>query len=505
MAPVGFLETGVIYCDDNLHRLAQFPDECVDLIYLDPPFFSNRYYEVIWGDEAEVRSFEDRWHGGIQVYVSWMRERALEMHRILRRSGSLYLHCDPTASHYLKTMLDEIFGRENFRNEIIWERTAAKGHASRKLASNHDVILAYGRSAGAYFQPARRAPDAAYLQRFDLDDGDGRGPYRLAPLDNPAVRPNLTYPYKGHEPPARGWRISLGVMEKLDAEGRLAFPRKAGGRIARKHYLREQKWPVIGDVWTDIPPLQAASAERLGYPTQKPLALLERLISSASKPGDIVLDPFCGCGTTIAVAQQIGRQWIGIDISPTAVGLMKARLTTLRTPHIKLVGMPVTVAQLQTLKPFEFQNWVIQRMHGTHSPRNVADMGIDGYSFMLHEPVQVKQSRSVGRPVVDGFQTAVQRTRKTKGYVVAFSFTKGAYEEAARVKATTGMDIVLVEVADLLRDSPDIVTPDVGLFPEMPLPAARPPEARPSAEELIASEHGGLKHMAAAEEPADYT
>jgi DNA modification methylase len=491
VAPVGYLETGVIYCDDNLHRLSQFPAACVDLIYLDPPFFSNRHYEVIWGDEAEVRSFEDRWEGGIHVYVEWMRERVLELHRILKPTGTLYLHADWHASHYLKVMLDEVFTQANFRNEIVWERTPAKGHASRKLASNHDVILAYGRTPQAYFQPARRAPSPAYLERFDLDDDDGRGPYRLAPLDNPSVRPNLTYSYKGHEPPARGWRISLPVMEKLDAEGRLAFPKRRGGRIARKHYLADQGWPMLGDVWTDIPPLQAASAERLGYPTQKPEALMERIISMSTRPGDIVLDPFCGCATTLVAAQLLGRSWIGIDISPTAVELEKRRLIKVGAPEVKLVGMPVSEAQLKALKPFEFQNWVIARMNGTHSPRKSGDMGIDGFSFMLHEPIQVKQSSGVGRNVVDNFETAVKRGSKSKGYIVAFSFGKGAHEEAARVKGADGLTIELLTVADLLEGKADLVTPETGLFgADVPLPEPRSPEARPTIEELVASDTG---------------
>jgi DNA modification methylase len=297
--PIGYLETSALLCGDNLELLAQFPSDCIDLIYLDPPFFSNRQYEVIWGDEAEVRSFEDRWKGGIEVYVEWMHDRIVHMHRVLKPTGSLYLHCDPTASHYLKVMADRQFGRANFRNEIIWQRSGIKGDAQRKLATNHDVILAYGKTDSAYFKPPRREPDEAYLGRFSLDDHDGRGLYRLAPLDSPNPRPNLTYEYKGYAPPAKGWRISPEIMERLDSEGRLAFPTKATGRIARKHYLREQEWPRLGDVWTDIPPLQAASTEKLGYPTQKPEALLERIISSAAERDGIVLDPFCGCGTTL--------------------------------------------------------------------------------------------------------------------------------------------------------------------------------------------------------------
>jgi len=292
-------------------------------------------------------------------------------------------------------------------------------------------------------------------------------------------------------------------MEELDAAGRLAFPRRKGGRIARKHYLADQKWPAIGDVWTDIPPLQAASAERLGFPTQKPLPLMERIISMASRPGDIVLDPFCGCGTTLIAAQTLGRQWIGIDISPTAVELEKRRLVKIGAGEVKLVGMPVTEAQLHALKPFEFQNWVINRMNGTHSPKKSGDMGIDGFSFMLHEPIQVKQSSGIGRNVVDNFETAVKRGGKGKGYIVAFSFGKGAYEEAARVKGADGLTIELLKVSDLLEGKADLVTPETGLFgADAPMPEPRSPEARPSIEELIASDAGeALRKVAESEEP----
>lgn len=222
----------------------------------------------------------------------------------------------------------------------------------------------------------------------------------------------------------------------------------------------------------------------------------------AMAAGDVVLDPFCGCGTTIAAAQQLGRRWIGIDISPTAVTLMKDRLERLGA-IVKTDGMPATEADLRALRPFEFQNWIIQRVHGIHAPRKTADMGIDGYSFMLHEPIQVKQSDSVGRPVVDAFQTAVERSGRGKGYIIAFSFTHGAHEEARRVRTQRGMDIVLVKVSDLLSGRYD-VTPHTGIFPDLPLPQPRPLEALPSAEELMASAQAIGSMRRAAEESADY-
>lgn len=315
-------------------------------------------------------------------------------------------------------------------------------------------------------------------------------------MGSPNPRPNLMYEWEGHAPPAKGWRFSRGTMERLAVEGRIWYPDSKAKRPKVKRYLDEMPGTRIGSVWADLANVHPWSRERLGYPTQKPLALLERIIQASSNPGDIVLDPFCGCGTTLVAAQSLGRRWLGIDISPTAVNLMKERLERLGA-SVKLVGMPVNEDQLRELKPFEFQNWVIHRMHGTHAPRKTADMGVDGYSFMLHEPIQVKQSESVGRPVVDGFQTAVERSKKAKGYIVAFSFTKGAHEEAARIKVTKGIEVVLVRVGDLLKESPDIVTPQPGLLlPELPLPGARSPEARPSVEELIASGHDSLAPMA---------
>jgi DNA modification methylase len=506
--PVGYLETGVVQCADNLAALADMPDECIDFVYLDPPFFSNRSYEVIWGDEAEVRSFEDRWEGGINVYLDWMESRLRQMHRLLKPTGSLYLHCDQAAGHYLKITLDKLFGQRRFRNEVVWKRTAAKGDARRKFPAIHDTIFGYSKTKDAYFEPVRRPPDDQYIARFSYDDHDGRGPYRIAPLDSPNLRPNLKYDYKGYAPPTKGWRVSRPVMEELDADGRLAFPVKPGGRIGRKHYLEEQDWPTLGDVWTDIPPLQAASAERLGYPTQKPEALIQRLILSACPPGGIVLDPFCGCGTTIAAAEKLARQWIGIDVSPQAIEIMKLRMRKLGAEPT-IIGVPVAVGDLRELGHFEFQHWIVQRVMGTQSARKVADMGIDGYSFLENAPIQVKQSDRVGRPEIDKFETAVERDGDNKGYVVAFSFTKGSYEEAARAKRDRGLEIVLVTVEDVVKvgeliDSadragrvPDLssVTADLmGLFSALeqsvqdrPFYPAPRKEARPAARDLIAS------------------
>jgi DNA modification methylase len=433
MNPVSYLETGVIYCDENLQRLAEFPADCVDLIYLDPPFFSNRHYEVIWGDEAEVRSFEDRWEGGINVYINWMRERVIEMHRVLKPTGVIFLHCDWHAGHYIKIMLDNIFGPRRFLNELVWCYRGG-GVSPRWFGRKHDTIFFYGKGTQHHFEPQ-------YV------------------------------PY---------------------SESTVAVTGRTGRRV-NKTEIDLERGGHMPDWWTDINALQTWSPERLGYPTQKPEALLERIIKSSSQPGAVVLDPFCGCGTALVAANRLDRQWIGIDISPTAVGIMHRRMVREGTSP-KVIGMPVTQDELHALKPFEFQNWVIQRVHGTHAQRQTGDMGIDGYSFMEHLPIQVKQSEGVGRNVVDNFETAIRREGKSKGYIVAFSFTRGAREEAARVKSE-GLEIHLVSVPDLLVDTSDIVAPRTDLLPLLPedlardlLPTIRSAKARPSAEELIESD-----------------
>ena len=495
MNPVAYLETGVLYCDENLKLLSEFPDECVDLIYLDPPFFSNRTYEVIWGDEAEIRSFEDRWEGGIQVYVNWMQERMVELHRILRPEGSLYLHCDWHASHYLKVMTDSVFAAGGLRNEIVWKRTSGHSDAQR-FGRVHDVILYYAKGNSPKWHKTYQDYDPRYVEQYyRYQDADGRRFMSDNLSASGLAGGGYTYEWNGV---TRTWRCPIETMRRLDEEGLVFYTRN--GMPRRKRYLDEAKGLLATDVWNDIEALRSWHQERLGYPTQKPEGLLERIIEASSDRGDVVLDPFCGCGTTVAVAERFKRQWIGIDISPTAVDLMKRRILKLTNGAVapKLVGMPVAEPDLLKLKPYEFQNWVIQRVNGSHSPRKSGDMGIDGFSFMHHDPIQVKQSSGVGRNVIDNFETAVGRAGKDKGYVIAFSFTKGAYEEAARAKAENGLDISLITVSDLIeveevpraRATPDLMS----LFasqPEVidrPLPMARKPAERPSPDQLIASD-----------------
>ena len=272
-------------------------------------------------------------HGkGMQSYLTMMAVRLLEMHRVLKDTGSIYLHCDPTASHYLKQLMDAVFGAGNFKNEITWQRrygAFSTLHKSNKFGVVTDSIFFYAKSEDAQFQPQYNMDAPQYQDYVDrtfkhVDDNGRR--YRIADLANPALRPNLIYEYKGYPPPKNGWAISKDKMAQWDDDGRLHFPSKPTGRIQRKRFLDELKGKPVQNLWTDIKMVSSQSAERIGYPTQKPLALLERIIQASSNPGDVVLDPFCGCATACVAAGRLNRQWVGIDISLKAAELVNLRL-----------------------------------------------------------------------------------------------------------------------------------------------------------------------------------
>jgi DNA modification methylase len=514
-----------LYFGDNLNILRQqIRDESVDLVYLDPPFNSNRSYNVLFKShasavadaKAQIQAFDDTWvwsqqteelydqlgFGGapakvadaliamrkllgendVLAYLVMMTARLVELHRVLKPTGSIYLHCDPTASHYLKVMMDAIFGAPNFINEIAWQRTATKGDARRKFGAVHDTLLVYAKSSGYLFNPVFVEKDDTYRGRFSLDDGDGRGPYRLAPLDSPNPRPNLTYDYKGFPPPEKGWRVNLELMEKLDADDRLAFPSKPDGRIARKHYLSEQEGRKAADTWTDIPPLQASSAEKLGYPTQKPLALLERIIAASSNPGDVVLDPFCGCGTAIDAAQKMGRRWVGIDITYIAIDLMQKRLEATYGPEIRdaydLSGVPRDIEAAQALfdaNAFDFERWAVTLISGQPNEKQVGDKGIDGViRFPMNRDdvatslVSVKGGRQLNPGMVRDLHGTVERQRAEMGVLVTLApATRGMVEEAKHsgtytdeFSGTVYPKIQLISIAEIMS----------GTRPAMPTP-----------------------------------
>jgi DNA modification methylase len=505
MGPVNYLETGVLYRKDNLELLADFPDECIDLVYLDPPFFSNRNYEVIWGEEAEMRSFKDRWDKGLPKYIQWMGERLIELHRVLKPNGAIYLHCDPSASHHLKLKLDAIFTPRQFRNEIVWKRFSAKNDPKR-FGRSHDLIFFYTKGNGYTWNPQYGPFEPDYVEqnyRY-VEEGTGRR-YRRSDLTANKPGGDVDYEWHGAKPyKGRHWAYSREKMDQFLEEGRIEF-RKTGMPVY-KRYLDEQPGVPLQDVWTDIR-LHAGSKERIGYPTQKPEALLERIILASTNEGDVVLDPFCGCGTTVAVAERLKRQWIGIDISPTAIDIVNRRILTQTNGRVApdLRNMPMDDEALRELEPFEFQNWVMREVNGTASPRRSGDFGVDGLSYMYHEPIQVKQSEHVGRTVLDSFETAMRRSGKDIGFIVAFSFTKTAHTEVARAKDEDGLTIVLVTVNELLEAVQSVTRPRAGpgeLTPRKPTPdlmrflegrakgappPATPKTAKPSGASLIES------------------
>ena len=341
-----------LWTGDNLDIMRGMNSESIDLIYLDPPFNSNRDYEAPIGGEAAGAAFKDTWelsdvdeawHGEIaekeppvyaiidaaglshgkrmKSYLIMMAVRLLEMRRILKATGSLYLHCDPTASHYLKTLLDTLFGSENYRNEISWRRSNPKSLTKINFPNCRDILLRYSKSEKCTFNKVFGEHDPEYIRKaYKYQDSDGRR-YRLLPLLNPNNdRPNLTYEFMGI---TRVWRWTRERMEKAHAGG-IVVQLKPGAVPQYKKYLDESKGRTITNDWSDIE--QAAGKENVGYPTQKPLKLLDRVILSSSNPGDIILDPFCGCATACVAAEKRERQWVGIDLSPLAAKLVKARL-----------------------------------------------------------------------------------------------------------------------------------------------------------------------------------
>ena len=348
-----------LFVGDNLYALRGINSGCVDLIYLDPPFNSNRTYNAPHGSRAQGAAFKDTWtlddwdaaleaeleiadkgayhainaageqHGdGMRSYLGYMYVRLAEMHRILKDTGSLYLHCDDTASHYLKILLDTLFGAAHYRNTVVWQRTTAHNDPTR-YGRNADIILFYSKSKQITWNVQYRPYEDAYKARFRFKDADGR-----AWIDDNLTAKGLSgggyeYEYKGAK---SLWRVPLDTMKRLDEEGRLHFTSRGG--IRRKRYLDEMKGRPVQVIWNDIDAINSQSKERVGYPTQKPLALLERIIAASSNPGDMVLDPFCGCATTCVAAEKLGREWAGIDISEKAVELVNMRLRE----HLGLEG-----------------------------------------------------------------------------------------------------------------------------------------------------------------------
>lgn len=470
--PSALLDTRVIYCGDNLEQLAKLPEKCIDLVYIDPPFNSNRNYEVFWGESKEKRSFDDR-HASTQAYIDYMRPRCQQLARVLKPTGSFYYHCDWHASHYVKAMLDQLFGANNFLNEVIWRRNKAKGLATRALAMNHDTIFVYTGGDKHTFNAQYLPADEHYLDQYrQVEVGTGRK-YQLTSLLNPAKdRPNLTYEFLGV---TRVWRWTKDRMQEAYEKGLVV--QSSPGAVPRfKRYLDEQEGVPVDSIWEDIGPLTGQSEESLGYPTQKPRPLLERVINISSNKNDIVLDAFCGCGTALVAAQNLGRQWIGIDISPTACRVMAKRLRDVchlpENEHTWRQGkgfvvrdLPWTIDKLRAIPPFEFENWAVIALGGIPNKVQVGDMGIDGRLFPVGTkpadqnnmfagdwfPIQVKQMDKVGRPDIDAFEAVMTREDRQKGFVVSFDFSADARAEAEAFRKKSGRFIKLLTVEDILE------------------------------------------------------
>lgn len=493
--PSSLLDTRVVYCGDCLEQLQNLPDNCIDLIYIDPPFNSNRNYEVFWGETKEKRSFEDR-HASTQAYIDYMRPRCVQLKRVLKDTGSFYYHCDWHASHYVKVMLDQIFGENAFQNEIVWKRTSAHS-GSKKYGPVHDVLFFYTGGRGHTWNQQYMPYDDLYLETFfEQKDEDGRR-WKRMDLTGDGVRNGESGEgWRGVDVTAKGrhWAIPreivarLGIdeaststekLEALDEQGMIHWPKKQGGMPRLKQYADMMPGVPVQSVWTDIRPLHNLSRERLGYPTQKPVALLDRIINASSNPNDIVLDAFCGCGTALVAAQNLGRQWIGIDISPTACRVMAKRLRDVcnmkeseplwksrRTDAFVVRDLPWTIAKLRELPHFEFENWAVIAMGGIPNTVQVGDMGIDGRIFPVGTkpedqnsmfagdwfPIQVKQTDKVGRPDIDQFEAVMEREDRQRGFFVAFGYTQDAEQEAANFHKRTGRIIKLITVQEILDE-----------------------------------------------------
>ncbi len=477
----------MLYYGDNLKVLRQHvSDESVDLVYLDPPFNSAQDYNVLFAEQdgsraaAQIKAFEDTWHwddeaarsfaetvehGGrvadvmramrtflgesqLMAYLAMMAPRLAELARVLKPTGSLYLHCDPTASHYLKLLLDAVFGPQNFRNEIVWRRSHPKGHAFTRFARNHDVILFCAKDASRAKWTAQHLPHdpERVVKQYTLADPDGRR-YQLTSLLNPNPdRPNLTYEFKGM---TRVWRWTRERMLAEDARGRIVVPKEGRGVPRYKRYLDEQEGIPIGDFWDDVE--IAAGRERLGYPTQKPEALLERIIRASSSPGDVVLDPFCGCGTAVHVAHRLGRRWIGIDVTYLAISLIRHRLRHAYGTAVEklygVIGEPASLSDARKLAaedPWQFQWWALSLVRARPvEQRKGADQGIDGRLFFHDEGAggRTKQivfsvkAGHVGVAHVRDLRGVLERERAQIGVLVSLHEpTRAMRAEASRAE-----------------------------------------------------------------------
>lgn len=524
---MGAVETrpNKLFFGDNLRVLRDhIADESVDLIYLDPPFNSNATYNVLFKapdghqSQAQITAFEDTWHwndsaedaywqvlkGGnsdaakmmeamrgflgendMMAYLAMMAIRLIELHRVLKPTGSLYLHCDPTASHYLKVLLDAVFGATNFKNEIIWRRTGSH-NSTKRFGPIHDTILFYARSEASKFFRHTRPYMRGHVEKAFVKEGDRfRTNYSGNVLTGSGTRNGLSgRPWRGFDPTAKGrhWalpsKLLFGIEEQFEGlDQHESFDRlfemgaitiKEGDEWPRyQRYLNDTDGQFLSDIWAyqpytegtvfgtnegvddDVRWMGSKDGDRLGYPTQKPVALLERIISASSNPGDIVLDPFCGCGTTIHAAQKLGRRWMGIDITPLAVNLIKRRLSEAfgAAADFSIVGLPQDLDGAQALfaqDPHLFQLWAVSLIPDAQpwkGGKKGADTGIDGQLYLrtgkadTHRAmISVKGGKHVGVSMVRDFAHVIDREKALQGIFI--SLTKPTRDmETEAVKA----------------------------------------------------------------------
>jgi adenine specific DNA methylase Mod len=533
--------TGKLFYGDNLSVLREhIASESIDLVYLDPPFNSAATYNVLFRapdgaqSQAQIEAFEDTWHWGIEAerafdevlrsghgnaaelvralrgvlgendmmaYLTMMAVRLIELHRVLKFSGSLYLHCDPTASHYLKVLLDAIFGIENFRTDITWKRAHAHSDSKqgrRGYGNIADHLLYYVKSATATFNVVHIPYDQAYVDKYyRYRDENGRR-YWLDNLTGPggAAKGNPYYEVMGV---SRHWRYSQQRMTELIAAGRVVQT-KPGNVPQFKRYLDEMPGVPLQNVWTDVSPINMMAVERLGYPTQKPLALLERIIAASSNPGDTVLDPFCGCGTAVHAAEKLGRNWIGIDVTHLAISLIERRLKD-AFPAIRFTveGTPTDLAGARDLAArdkYQFQWWAVSLVDAVPQGgrKKGADRGIDGIRYVQMGPrpgdvdrvlVSVKGGEHVTSSMIRDLKGTIERERALGGLFITLAPpTREMEKEAASAgffETSFGRHpkIQILPVAELLANMrPDL--PALGRF-EGFRRAAR--EKRPAAEQ----------------------
>lgn len=438
------LQENTIYCGDNLDILKGFEDGCVDLVIIDPPFFTSQHYEVIWGNGAERRAFEDRWvkmgengrySKDMNKYLNFMEPVLREIHRVLKPTGSFYLHCDWHADAYLRVLCDQIFGHENFQSQIVWHYGGRGAKAiSTKYPKNHDIILFYSKS----LTKERTFNKPSYLKKYSESESKKRG-----------FRKDENGRWYKTSP--RGDYTDVSI-ERLREEGRIY--ETSTGSIRIKYFLDEEKGKVVetllvGDTWFDIPDAMHIGNERLGYPTQKPEALLERIIKASSNEGDVVLDAFLGGGTTVAVAKRLNRKFVGIEISPTACRVAAERIGY---PLSQIIGLPVTAGEISSLTGWEFQNAVIRLLDPALETITLgkpgADGGVDGtYHDLL---VSVKKYKA-GRVQLDEFVATIYRNKKKAGLFIALGFSSDFIKEVARLEREQDITVHAFTVDDLVE------------------------------------------------------